>query len=755
MLLDLLVAATVAATSVPPVAGAVASFTHAAGVAEAGPRVLGLVVDSAGRPLASVQVIVGGLGRTTTTDDAGRFVLVGLPVGKYHVDALLIGYARGDATVVVPSQGADVELRIVLLGSTVRLSGVQVTASPLGADPLDITQSTIEMSGAELQRSLGASVAQTLAREPGMSVRFNGPAASTPVIRGLSGERILVLQDGDRAADLSSTAADHGLTVDPNAAQRIEVVRGPASLLYGSSALGGVVNVITNDIPTTVPQHLEGFSSMQSEGATPGTAVSFGLTAPVGGAWAVSARVGVRNTQDQAVGGGATLANTFNRTGNTLLSTGYSSDHFHAGVALKLYDFNYGLPSPVGDPEAGRQIRGNRQELRFRGDRGFDGSWLSYLRVDVSLQAYAHDEIENSGVIATRFRLSTQTLNLTGKTRFAGLEGAIGVQGLFRQYESLGSEALTQPVNTSGIGLFVYQERPLTDGKLPIKLQAGARVDFVTIASVDAAATFGPGRTTNLNNFSGSLGLSWPLAEGISLGASIARAFRAPSVEELYSRAYHAASGSFDIGDQSLRPETNLGVDGVLRVQRGGLDAQVAAYTSTIENFVVPNFTGDTLLGLLPDTNRVPINRFRQARANMWGVEGRVEGEVRRHLVLGVMADLVRGEFAAGGGFLPFLPPPRAGLLARWDDRRWMLGGDVRYAHRQGRVTGGDDIPTEAFTLLNLQASYTFGTGGLVQSISLRADNLTDVAYRDSASRIKAFSFSPGRNISMAYRVLF
>ena len=748
------------AASAPPktvrtaLAAVAAAPVHASPATNATPRVLGTVTDSAGQPLANVQIIVGGLNRTTSTNDEGKFVLVGLPAGRYHADALLIGYQRADFAIEVPSAGADVVVRVTMRGTTLRLSGVQVTASPIGADPLDITQSTAELSGAELQRALSSSVAQTLANEPGLAVRFNG-AAATPVIRGLSGERILVLQDGDRSADLSSAAADHALSIDPNTAQRIEVVRGPASLLYGTNALGGVVNVITNDIPTSVPQHVEGVASAQTESASPGQALSFGLTAPVGSNWAVAVRGGERNAQNIAVGGGGRLANSFNRNWNGMVALGYTGDDLHAGVAYKHYDFGYGLPGATGDPELGAQIRGSREELRFRSDRGLGAGWLSYLRLDGTAQWYAHDEIENSGAVATRFKLGTQTLNLTGKTRFNGWDGAIGVQGLFKQYASTGDEALTPAANTTGLGVFVFQDIPLTDWKQSPHLQLGARYDRVRIASTAGDPKFGPAATVEANNVSGSIGITWPVAAGTTIAVNAARAFRAPSVEELFSNAFHAALGSYDIGNPALKPEVNTGAEAVLRMQRGTIDAQVALFTSRINQFIAPDFVGDTLLGALPDTARVPINRFRQGDATMWGVEARVEAEVGSDVVVGVIGDFVRGEFTSANEFLPFLPAPRAGVNARWNSGAWTLGGDVRYAHAQGRVSGGADIPTDSYTLANLQGSYTLAVGGRVHTVSLRVDNLADVRYRDAASRIKSFSPAMGRNVSLSYRVLF
>ena len=719
-----------------------------------GPRVVGTVSDTTGNPLANVQVVVGGLNRTASTNEAGAFVLVGLPAGTYHADALLIGYQRADFQIVVPPTGADVVVRVVMRATTIRLSGVQVTASPIGADPLDITQSTVELSGAELQRALGSTVAQTLANEPGLAVRFNG-AAATPVIRGLSGERVLVLQDGDRSADLSSAAADHALSIDPNTAQRIEVVRGPASLLYGTNALGGVVNVITNDIPTSVPQHVEGVASAQTESASPGQALSIGVTMPLGAAWALTARAGERNAQNLALGGGGTLANSFNRNWNGMLAFGYSGDDLHAGIAYKHFDFGYGLPGDIADPGLGAQLRGAREEVRFRSDRAVGSGWLSYLRLDGTAQWYRHEEVESSGAIGTAFSLRTQTLNLSGKTRFNGWDGALGIQGLFKQYGATGAEALTPAANTTGIGLFLFQDIPLTDWKQSPHLQLGARFDRITIASQPGDPKFGAAATVEANNFSGSIGLTWPVAEGASVAFNAARAFRAPSVEELFSNAFHAALGSYDIGNPGLAPEVNTGVETVLRVQRGALDAQVAVFSSRIERFIAPNFVGDTVVGAPPDTVRVPINRFRQGDATTWGVEARVEASVGHDIVLGLMGDFVRGEFTTAREFLPFFPAPRAGVNARWSSGPWTLGGDLRYAHAQSRVTGGADVATSSYTLANLQGSYTLSLGGLVHTISVRIDNLGDVSYRDAASRIKSFAPATGRNVALSYRVLF
>jgi iron complex outermembrane receptor protein len=770
----------------PDGSAAAPSASGARRAALAAPALLGTVRDTAGLPLADVQVVVAGVNRAVTTDAQGRFAFRGLGPGRYHLDAILLGYARADADVDVPAEGPDVRVTLVMRRTALRLANVVVTATPLGADPLRLTQSTVDLSGKELSRNLGASVAQTLGNEPGMSARFNGPAASTPIIRGLSGERILVLQDGDRAGDLSSSSSDHGLSIDPLTASRIEVVRGPASLLYGTSALGGVVNVISNDIPTEIPTHRDGYVAAQAESATPGGGVAVGTTLPLGGGLALSARGGIRRADDLFQGGRTRLENSDNRTQNGLVSLAHVSDAWRGGLSFGAYGFDYGLPTVPGGERA--RIEGGRRELRGKADHTFGGGSLRYLRAEGSAQWYTHDEVEEDGAVATTFDLRTQTANVTAKTQIGRLDGALGVQGLVRQYEARGEEALTPAATTSSGGLFLYQELPITGGGDHgaddhgdgLRLQLGARLDAFRIRSRDTEK-FGPATSRTFTSGSGSLGLSVPLAPRVSLGLSAARAFRAPSVEELFSNAFHAAVGTFDVGNRDLRAETNQGVDAVLRAQRGGVDASLSAYYNAIYDYITPSITGvvdeETGEPATPGTDgAVPLNVFTQRDARLYGAEGRVEVVVRPRLVLGAMGDLVRGEFAgASGGALPYLPPARLGALARYEAGRFTASAESRHAFAQDRTTqvacgrAGDavetepgtvgvpcvDLPTAAYTLVNASVAYTLLARAALHTITLRVDNLLDESYFDAASRIKSFARSPGRNVALVYRAQF
>lgn len=730
------------------------------------PPVIGVVRDTAGAPLPNVQVVLSSLNRVTTTNDAGEFTFRSLPAGRHHITTLLLGYAPGHADVTVPPTGTDA-IRVVvrMKGTTLTLSAVQVTATPTGTDPRHIAQSTVEVSGQDLARKVSATVAQSLSNEPGVSVRFQGAAAS-PVIRGMSGERILVLQDGQRAGDLSASSPDHAVSIDPLAAQRIEVVRGPASLLYGNNALGGVVNVISNDIPTAIPSHHEGYIAAQTETANPGAAVSAGLTLPAGELVAFVGRLSGRSTGDMRQGGNLVLPNTYSKNLSGVLGLGAVGSRANGGLVYRGYGFDYGLPSADND---GITIRGHRHEANGHAEKNFITGPFSSARASGTAQWYTHDEVEGNGEIGTTFNLETQTLDLLGRTNAGRASGAIGTSLLRKQYAATGEEALTPGANSTGAGAFVYQEFRLQPSEDPdarvARLQVGARYDLYRIVSLTGDPKFGPGRSLDFNNVSGSLGLTLPVGGLVSVGGSVARAFRAPTVEELYSNAVHEAAGTFDRGNPALEAENNHGVDGILRLDGARVHAQFAAYYNSVRNYITPNIVRDTVIVANDgSTETLPLNEYSQADAILQGVEGRIEAEVARRLVLGAMGDVTRGRLHGGarnGEPLPFMPAPRIGGLARYDNGVFSLEGEVRHVFEQSRVPApaiADDpsvVATGAYDLVNFSLGWNLSAGHLVHAITLRADNLLDKQYREATSRIKNFAFNPGRSFSLVYKMLF
>jgi iron complex outermembrane recepter protein len=720
-----------------------------AAVAAEPPPVEGVVRSSAGVPLAHAQVYVVSTGRGAVTDEQGRFVLRGLPAARHRVEVVLLGYRPWLREVDVPSSGTTIRLEIVLQPTALAIPGIQVTATPGGRDALGVAQATSQLAGRELERRMAGTLAQTLEAQPGMGVRYNGPATAAPVIRGLTGDRILILQDGHRVSDLSGSADDHSVTVDPLSAQRIEIVRGPASLLYGTNALGGVVNVISADYNTSVPSTAHWSASVQSESAFPGAAGSVRTVLPLSQRWVLTARANGRTTGDARIGEdpllGTHLENTHHRSGGIAAGLGFAGDALTAGFSLQAYGMAHGVPLPPGENVeiilTGRRLTasGNAQ-LRLR------STLFPALRLQASATDYAHDELEHGNVeMAFGLRTVTSDIQLKQAPRGVLSEGALGASVQWRSYVATGAEQLTAPADSRAFGIFTFQELPLRSASL----QAGARVDHWQVASRDDPS-FGPAVQREFTALSGSLGATVPLADGISLGMSAARSFRAPRVEELFSNALHIGTASYEIGDPDLRPEIASGIDAALRAALPRVSAEVSAYVSGIRNFVFFEARGDTVL----DTTTWPVLAYAQDRATFHGVEGRVEWEVRPHWVTSVQGDVVRATLA-GGEPVPFLPPARVGAGARFDDGRWSAGVGARHAFPQLRVAPADEVATNSWTLVDAHAGARLRRGRQVHSLTLRADNVFDVLYRDAASRIKSFAPNPGRNVAILYRVYF
>ena len=742
--------------------------------------VTGTITDNVGAPLANARVTLSPTRRGATTDAAGVFRFRGVPAGSYHLDVSLIGYAPAHVEIDVPATGEALAVEISLDPSPLALEGVLVTATPGAADPLTVSQSTTQLSGREFDRRLGATVADMLSDEPGIGSRYAGTATAVPVIRGLTGERVVMLENGQRTGDLAGSGADHALSIDPLAATRIEVVRGPASLLYGSGAIGGVVNVIGTDVPTNVPSRVEGFAAAQGVSATPGGAASAQVIAPLSEVFVLSGRGAIRDLSDVRVGGGETLGNSSYHNRSGTVGLGFVDGRVNAGAAVAAHRFEYGVPFGHAHAEheedhdhddhehedhdhglaehghEGVNLRGHRYEVKLHGGWNPRGRAIRAVDLAATGQWYEHDEIEENGEIGTTFRLRTQTANLRADNDFGRVRGTVGLSGLLKRYEPTGEEALTPFASSGNVGVFVYQEMPLVPGAHDTEhvphLQVGGRFDHYDI-STEASPGFGAARERTFRAFSGSIGLNFPLPQGISLGASLSRAFRAPSVEELYSNALHVAAGSFDVGNPDLNPEVNLGLEGLLRAQTRTVTALVSAYYNHIDDYIAPFIVGDTVLVDAVGEFEVPLNRFMQGDASLVGVEGKVEVLAGRNVVLGARGDHVRGRFS-GGEPLPYMPAARLGGEVRWDDGTFSGGAELMHAFAQGEVPELE-YATDSYTLLNLGVGYAHRSRGLVHTVTLRAENLGDVVYREATSRIKALAPNPGRNVSLVYRVLF
>lgn len=721
--------------------------------------VAGTVRDADGAAVPGARVALPARERLATTTRDGRFTLGTVPAGRATVVVSAIGFAPARQVVDVGTGADTLRLLLVLRRSAVDLAAVQVTASPVARDPGAVAQPTASLDGRALDRALGTSLGATLAAIPGVAERSFGPAASAPIVRGLSGDRVAVLHDGQRAGDLASTAPDHAVTIDPGTARRVEIVRGPAALLHGSNALGGVVNVVSEDIPLERPGAPRGTLASNASSASPGAGLSLGAALPLGGRGVVQGRVGLRRHADMHPGGGlASLVNTDQRALNGSLGYALLGERASAGVAVRGHDFEYGLPSP--DPSAGLvRLRGRREELLGRVVLPGAGVVTS-VRVDGTAQRYHHDEANPAGVVATRLALASAQLQavarVAGGERFG--DGALGLSLQRRTADVTGATALVPVNDGEAAGVFVFQDLPLlrrADPARTVRLPVGVRWERHALAS-RGSAHFGPPRSRRFHGLSASAGLVVPLGEGVTVAANLARAYRPPTAEELWSLASHAGTGAFERGDPSLEAEVGIGRDLSLRIARRSVSAELSAYVNDVRGFIALRPTGrDTAVAYGGGTTVLPLVMAQQRDATLRGGELLVEvaPDALHGAVLGVMGDVVRAS-EADGSPLPWIPPARLGLSARREGRSWSAGVEGRRALAHRRVVEGEPA-TAGYTLVNLHAGVRFPLGGRMHLLTARLDNATDALWYDAASRTKGFAPGMGRNASLVYRAMF
>ncbi|HEX4933523.1 MAG TPA: TonB-dependent receptor, partial [Gemmatimonadaceae bacterium] len=548
---------------------------------------------------------------------------------------------------------------------------------------------------------------------------------------------------------------------------RIEVVRGPMSLLYGASALGGVVNVIRDEVPTSrvegVHATLVAQGNSVNRGGSMGGAVSLGR-----GALALRLDGSARGSGDTRTPLGP-LVNT--GVAEYTFAAGLSrlGERGHVGGSYRFYGNDYGIPGGfVGGHATGVDIVMRRHTGRLDADLHVARRALENLRVTATLSDYGHSELEQSGAVGTRFDQRQFTTEAVARHRPVGAlgSGAVGVRVQGRDIRT-GGTLSTPSTRTYGAALFAVEEA--THGALT--LQLGGRYEFARYepqerSFIDVGGQRIPTRDRQFGALAGSLGALWRVSDGVRVGTSVSRAFRSPEFDELYSNGPHLAANSYDVGDPSLRAETGLGFDAFVRVNRGRAFAEFAAFRSRLDGYVFPSSRGRSELGAQGGRPRF---QFTNEDAVFSGAEGRVEWSATSALVLDATASYVRARFTStrdsipvitpdtsyfigASGRPPFVPPLNGSVGVRYDRTRWFVSGQLRGAARQERLGDFED-PTAGYVVPSFGAGVRFVRGAQLHAITLRLDNAFDQEFRDHLSRIKAVRPEAGRNVSLLYRL--
>lgn len=712
----------------------------------------GTVYDSEREePLTGVNVMIKELNRGTTSGLDGTFKIPNVNRGDYTIILTYIGYETIEIPLNLDTDNQNMGV-IMMNPSDLRLEEVIVSASPVGSSIR--YQAAQVFSGEQLRQRSDMSLGVMLDGEPGLSMRSFGPAPARPVIRGFDGDRVLVLENGERMGDLSGTAHDHVVALEPLAADRIEIVRGPSSLLYGSSAIGGVVNLLTGDIPSFWNNGIEGRLSFQ--GATSNNMLGgFGKLTHGWDNTAVTGRFSYRRADEVRTPEGR-LPGTEMENFEGALGFAFRGNGYRGGVSFSAQDMVYGIPEEIDDPDEFVEIRLNKQtgQARLTSELGGFFDRMEFrLNGGRFFQQEIEIEIEDDGTLDedielefTQWSLSS-TLTLQHRPFGVFDRGALGFNVYGRRLVVGGEDAFTPGDNNMQFAIFTFQEIPLNQ---QLRLQAGIRAETYRITT--RPNDFFPDideKVTGIN-FSASTGLNYRPNRNVEMGLQLARAYRNPSLEELFAFGPHLGAGAFEIGDKNLENEVSYGSDFFISWSSQKFHFEAAAFFNHIEDYIIFQPTGT-----IDEASGFPIFLYVADQARMMGGEINLLYQINNRLKLNTGIDYVHGDRTGEVNEpLPFIPPIRWRTGLRYEQKSFWAGADMRVVSGQDRVAT-EENPTGGYTLFGLEGGYRFDEAGR-HSIVFKAQNILDKAYRDHLSRVRERGNPmPGRNISLSYHFIF
>lgn len=706
--------------------------------------------------LPHAMVLITKLGRSTLTGPDGTYEFTGIPAGEHEVLAHLHPLADERRTVRVPAGGVatlDFGLRIAPLHEE-----ITVTATGREEAALDVIQAASSMELAQILPLASTGLGELLERQPGVSKRSYGPGSSRPVIRGFDGDRVLILQDGMPSGTLSSQSGDHGEPVDPSTIDRIEVVRGPATLLYGTNALGGVVNVITDHHQEHTHAHqgvrgyLTGAGGSANAHGGGGTGFELGL-----GPWLLTASGGGARTGDYSTPAG-TVHNSGTEIKNAAVTLARYGERGYLRGGYGEYRGLYGIPeieledhihdhagaagwtAPAYEPdhhhEGPLRLRWRRQAAHLGGGLERIGGPLEQFTFRVNYTDWNHRELVGAET-GTQFFNRQFSYRAVFDQRQAGrFGGRFGVQGLRRSYRVEGEEQVTPAVTQDGFAVYALEQYAMER----VRFQFGGRLEtnrYQPEARINRTFT----------GFSGSVGMNARLWKDGAFVAAFTHSYRAPSVEELYNYGPHHGNLAFEIGNPQLGRERANGFETGVRHYSPRLHAQASFFYYRIGDYVYLAPTGEVEHGLR-------VARYTQGDSRYVGGEAALHFGLRPSLWLNLDLDAVDAALIPSKTPLPRIPPLRGRISLQGRIRDFTVEPELVLAGRQAKLYTGE-TPTAGYATANLVSSYTLARRRALHIFSVNLFNATNRLYRNHVSLIKDFAPEIGRGVRVSYTVRF
>ena len=641
------------------------------------------------------------------------------------------------------------------------------------------------LSGDDLQNKLSGTLGATLANELGISATGYGSGASRPVIRGLEGARVQILQNGLSVGDVSSISADHAVANPMQNTHQIEILRGASALLYGSGSSGGLVNVVNDRIVTSMPDALSGAMNTSYETVNQGKTANIELDAPAG-PLALHFDSTISNSNNYRIPGfaeqGGPNANWSINPGQTVnvpysgklpfsfsnqnslgLGASYLRSDGYTGVSLERMNHNYGIPTAEGGFIQQSQ---NRYDFAHQTNDPFDG--FSSIKISAANTNYQHTEFTNNGVASTQWNntASEARLELTHK-ELLGSKGVIGAQVIGATLNAMdlntNNYAIVPQTKSNSTALFWVEE-----GRYgPLKSSLGARYNYAaqnpnsatqfpsTSSQGFTPNTYGPPTIQNrqFNLMSYSAGGMLDVARGYGVGLAYTVSQRAPTPQELYSYGPHDSTATFDIGNSNLGTETSHNLELSFQKTLGLMRSKVSVYRNQFSNYIYGFYTGS-----YSSTNdNFSVVQTSQANANIRGAEGELTYNWNQTGIGGrLFGDVSQGSFNAGGN-LPLQPAPRLGSELAYQRDGWLTSATYIYSYQQNKLASWEIGPTPSYKLLNANLSYTERIGKVNWTGYMALKNLLneEIRYATSPMAVRLYAPQPGRSLMLGVRAAF
>ena len=692
--------------------------------------------------LDGVTVRIKELERSVRTDANGRFKFDAVPEGQQTLQFLKVGYQRFEQVVNVNVSTPYLNIELETLAF--QLQTIRVYGSNRSLSQFEET-TDLALDEVELQRRLGMTLASTLANEIGVSQRTMGRAIARPVIRGLGGDRLLILENGERTGDKSASSADHAVSIDPTTAEGVEITRGPASLIYGSSALGGVINVKSNHIPQILPRRLDTHLTFQAESVNSGLTGTTGFTVPIGD-FAGNVEWNRRRASDIQTPVGV-LENT--SLSNVNFSGGASliKPWGFIGTSGSSYRSDYGVP---GSPEghiSGVNIALDKQRYEGQMEYRFNTKMLEKVKLQAAYTRYEHQELESNGTLGVEFGVLTYNVSAMAHV----FDNAVaGIWGEYRDHAT-GGFYWTPHTREFALAGFFLNQRNFDK----LTLQGAIRYD------VRRAEPFRPGAVVragsvqrrDFGGVSGAASGIYHWTDRMSTGVTLMKTFRAPGIEELFSDGPHLAVFSYEIGNAELESENGYGTEVFVKYANDRFRLNLALFRNQIQNYLIPTNSGEKEWGS-GAAGWLWIYQYMGHDVVMDGAEIQIGGEVTSRVHFQLNMSYIHGTIQTSEQPLERIPPFNGKFVISYTPTPLHLHVTSRFSGSQNRL-GEFEEPTDGYLVYDIGGYLNLSWWQLENMVVFEIENLFDTTYREHLSRIKASMPEPGRNAKLLYKLNF